>query len=585
MTYTIANNEQYNSIEITFDGKPCEAVRAALKANGYRWHGARRLWYGYTDAETISEAINAAAETPEEQNARAEVMRPAKKLASLWERCDVSKIEQHDKNTLPPVKEIAATIRKELRARFPEVKFSIKSGYNNIDAYILASPYERRHIMKDRRTGEPDKYGYYEDSAELGAVKKYCRALANSWNYDESDSMTDYFDVHFYGGYFETAGGYVQTEPTEEQTRDVADFEERKAEKEEKERAEFLAKCERDRIEREKAAEAARIQAQKDAETRAEIEKAVTVTDIPENERKIYFDLALFRKVGSLAETDEIAAEYASEGERLTFSDAVVSRRVDFGGYSDGNKELFESFCKMFLHDFSFLAGKGGTATNDARVKNPEIFEKLTPEQRDAVEWYATDCVGVYFNDVLQFVVDPEGYNYARYILTLPESFEFETDSENAAEWIKRSEERTSSAAAFYIPAPILEQVEKAALKRGENITVFKLDGWSMTVQETRGKLVEIGAKAFAQYPDAGYVDIIPAGKRKPTRIYFRAGESFVIFRGILPEMPDVLKYSNVGLDMRRARYAGETAPEYVKNAIRHYGLQGFAPAVDLVAR
>ncbi len=39
MTYTIANNEQYNSIEITFDGKPCAAIRAALKANGCRWHG------------------------------------------------------------------------------------------------------------------------------------------------------------------------------------------------------------------------------------------------------------------------------------------------------------------------------------------------------------------------------------------------------------------------------------------------------------------------------------------------------------------------------------------------------------------
>ena len=106
-----------------------------------------------------------------------------------------------------------------------------------------------------------------------------------------------------------------------------------------------------------------------------------------------------------------------------------------------------------------------------------------------------------------------------------------------------------------------------------------------MTVQETRGTLVNIGAKAFAQYADAGYIDIIPAGKRKPTRIYFHAGEPFAIFRGILPEVPKALKYSNVGLNMRRVRYAGETAPEYIKNVIQHYVLQGVAPAVDLVAR
>ena len=35
MTYTITKNEQFNSIEINFDGKPCEAIRDALKA----WEG------------------------------------------------------------------------------------------------------------------------------------------------------------------------------------------------------------------------------------------------------------------------------------------------------------------------------------------------------------------------------------------------------------------------------------------------------------------------------------------------------------------------------------------------------------------
>ena len=49
MTYTITYNEQYKSHELTFDGKPSEAVRELLKANGYRWHSLRRIWYGYKD--------------------------------------------------------------------------------------------------------------------------------------------------------------------------------------------------------------------------------------------------------------------------------------------------------------------------------------------------------------------------------------------------------------------------------------------------------------------------------------------------------------------------------------------------------
>lgn len=52
---TIVKNESFNSFELTFSGKPSEKIRAILKANGYRWHGMRRIWYGYKD---IAELLN-----------------------------------------------------------------------------------------------------------------------------------------------------------------------------------------------------------------------------------------------------------------------------------------------------------------------------------------------------------------------------------------------------------------------------------------------------------------------------------------------------------------------------------------------
>lgn len=51
--YTIMQNKQFNSFEIIFDGKPDAATREKLKAAGYRWHGVRRLWYGYKDIAGI----------------------------------------------------------------------------------------------------------------------------------------------------------------------------------------------------------------------------------------------------------------------------------------------------------------------------------------------------------------------------------------------------------------------------------------------------------------------------------------------------------------------------------------------------
>ena len=51
----MTKNAQFNSVEITFDGKPCEAIRDALKALRFRWHNVRRVWYGYADEQTTRE--------------------------------------------------------------------------------------------------------------------------------------------------------------------------------------------------------------------------------------------------------------------------------------------------------------------------------------------------------------------------------------------------------------------------------------------------------------------------------------------------------------------------------------------------
>lgn len=56
--YTITKNAQYNSIEINFTGKPSEAIRDALKALRFRWHGVRKVWYGYSTEEAARKAID-----------------------------------------------------------------------------------------------------------------------------------------------------------------------------------------------------------------------------------------------------------------------------------------------------------------------------------------------------------------------------------------------------------------------------------------------------------------------------------------------------------------------------------------------
>ena len=59
-TYTITTNAAYNSIEISFTTKPSDAIRDALKALKFRWHGVKKVWYGYTTEEEARAAIESA---------------------------------------------------------------------------------------------------------------------------------------------------------------------------------------------------------------------------------------------------------------------------------------------------------------------------------------------------------------------------------------------------------------------------------------------------------------------------------------------------------------------------------------------
>ena len=55
-----AINNELNGIEITFDSKPAAAIIEALKASGYRWHRAKKLWYAKRTAERIALAKSVA---------------------------------------------------------------------------------------------------------------------------------------------------------------------------------------------------------------------------------------------------------------------------------------------------------------------------------------------------------------------------------------------------------------------------------------------------------------------------------------------------------------------------------------------
>jgi len=113
------------------------------------------------------------------------------------------------------IKEIAKLIRTQLKKDFPECKFSVQierySMGQSLHIYLMESPF--------KVSTDPDFKGYRqlnwyfpdESESELKRILEQTKitpqlyyimgevhSLVNSYNYDDSDGMIDYFDTNFY---------------------------------------------------------------------------------------------------------------------------------------------------------------------------------------------------------------------------------------------------------------------------------------------------------------------------------------------------------------------------------------------------
>lgn len=79
---TMAINNQFNGIELTFAGKPAEEIREAMKAAGFRWHNQKKLWYAKNTADrmALAEKLSGQQAAPETAPAVAAGPEPASKF-------------------------------------------------------------------------------------------------------------------------------------------------------------------------------------------------------------------------------------------------------------------------------------------------------------------------------------------------------------------------------------------------------------------------------------------------------------------------------------------------------------------------
>ena len=598
--FNVTTNNEKNGIEVRFNSKPEQSVLELLKENGFRWSGKQKMWYAKRSDKTVSavESIGGKIDSVKDKSEKPQ-------RYDLWEMTRTDEIEDNfAKYRIYDVKEIAAIIRKHIRERFPMCKWSVTSERNSIHVELLVSPYAK-------------------DSDEVNAIVHYVYKFAQSYNYDNSDSMSDYFDVNFYGVYEHHIVGYdyQQREMTVSekniseafQTSKVA-FETAEKERQERELAERIKQDEIDRIESAKREEVRK-------KEHEEIEAAYAMTSVD------YFIL----------DCVDLSDEEMNEHKHNR-----VNCRVTRDVYLPEN--IYDMFYKQKIYDFSFIEHMGGSNTDDRRIKSFVDYQHMTDKERDSVEWYEDNCVAVFRGEELKLIINPEGHSYAKYIFVMDEQSrrveeyhtsygiseeeykkncaaaeEIEkaykaiisgTDMENSEnwdtidyecfrdyiyDWIEKSHFDFNIGVARAMPegymknimyrvltepVNIQEQFSKAHLKRGQKITVIRINDFGgISVMNTTVDSVEYGK--YAQYDRA--VKLIHKPQNKRGLYYNHFYNEVIIYDGWV-DVPDSLFWettkSEGGLICRKTIYLSCDRAQY-DVVLDYFKQRGVKPIIN----
>lgn len=93
-----------------------------------------------------------------------------------------------------------AEIRSNLKKEFPDIKFSVvRRNYSAVDVTILKSPYDfRPDSLKNQSSLSVNTYWIDEHGYKHADILKRIIEIGNMGNHNNSDVMTDYFDVGWY---------------------------------------------------------------------------------------------------------------------------------------------------------------------------------------------------------------------------------------------------------------------------------------------------------------------------------------------------------------------------------------------------
>lgn len=223
-TYTL--NAEHNGIEISFDSIPSKETRETLKADGFRWHNMKKVWYAKQTAErlALAEKLAGTQETLTHgftldgegrysgwtgDNATCGLYGKELKNAIVAElkRNGIKATGRTGRGGYTDSFTFTITIPKEQQISLEEYTEATKNdrriSYWTADGKridnIWSLPYDEMMAVR----AETCRREYEEDDAAKASksFKELVKKIVASFNSNHSDVYTDYFDVGFYAYY------------------------------------------------------------------------------------------------------------------------------------------------------------------------------------------------------------------------------------------------------------------------------------------------------------------------------------------------------------------------------------------------
>ncbi|PLR72278.1 LPD29 domain-containing protein [Bacillus sp. UMB0728] len=459
MSVAMKINEELNGIELYFNTKPQQSVLSELKSTGFRWSNFKKCWYTkqsekafqVANALTGSEEVAAPAAVKENKQTKSKRV-----TLSLWEATQWTEIKVDSKQD---IKDIAKEVRSHIKKRFPQCKFSVRVPYyGKLNADIKAAPYAK-------------------DSEYLKAIQAYCNNLINAYQvcYDAGDSYSDIpasYNFYFFG--VDVDYDYTQTEATEEIKKEMSDFDSKLEEfqqaEEERKHQEYLEWKKQDEI---KQAEIAKRE-EEEKKAVENIYNSIEVSELDEN-NQYFITGAEFADLNKNCTLDKYKEE-VMKGD-YSLEDVRVTKEIHFN-----NAEALENFSNMLMNDFDFLTNTGGSFTEDNRINSMTDFDNMDEFERKTVKWFLKG-VAIYFEGKLQFVVDAQGYSYARYV-GLTDSAQIEKTV--TVDQVVSGEELE----ALKLESEKLADISTQVIEELDIMTTWEKESWNEYKQGVKDKLI-----------------------------------------------------------------------------------------------